>query len=130
VVPPQESSSQRYTLVYDGECRVCTRSVDVVRRWDTSAEIDIVAYQDAGVILRFPWIPTHAFGEAMQLVGPSGETWQGAAAVEQLLMILPRGRWVAWIYKIPLVRSLADRLYRWFARNRYRLGCGQHCAPH
>jgi predicted DCC family thiol-disulfide oxidoreductase YuxK len=130
VVPTQESSSQRYTLVYDGECRVCTRSVDVVRRWDTSAEIDIVAYQDAGVILRFPWIPAHAFDEAMQLVGPSGETWQGAAAVEQLLMILPRGRWVAWIYRIPLVRSLADRFYRWFARNRYRLGCGQHCAPH
>jgi predicted DCC family thiol-disulfide oxidoreductase YuxK len=21
-----------------------------------------------------------------------------------------------------------DRFYRWFARNRYRLGCGEHCA--
>jgi predicted DCC family thiol-disulfide oxidoreductase YuxK len=25
------------------------------------------------------------------------------------------------------VRALADRFYRWFARNRYRLGCGSHC---
>jgi len=25
------------------------------------------------------------------------------------------------------VRPLAERFYRWFARNRYRLGCGEHC---
>ena len=25
------------------------------------------------------------------------------------------------------VRVIADRFYRWFARNRYRLGCGAHC---
>ena len=23
--------------------------------------------------------------------------------------------------------GLAERFYRWFARNRYRLGCGEHC---
>jgi predicted DCC family thiol-disulfide oxidoreductase YuxK len=25
------------------------------------------------------------------------------------------------------VRPLAEKFYRWFARNRYRLGCGEHC---
>ena len=24
-------------------------------------------------------------------------------------------------------RPLADRFYKWFARNRYKLGCGDHC---
>ena len=24
-------------------------------------------------------------------------------------------------------RTVADRFYKWFARNRYRLGCGEHC---
>ena len=29
------------------------------------------------------------------------------------------------------MRPLVDRFYRWFARNRYKLGCGVHCAvPH
>ena len=36
-------------------------------------------------------------------------------------------RWIGWIFKIPLVRVLADQFYRWFARNRYKLGCGEHC---
>ena len=119
----------RYTLVYDGECRVCSRSVEVVRRWDQRHEIEIIAFQAAGVMQRFSWIPHHAFAEAIQLIGPGNETWRGAAAIEQLLNVLPRGRWLAWSYRIPLGRWLADRFYRWFARNRYRLGCGQHCAP-
>ena len=33
----------------------------------------------------------------------------------------------SWIFSIPFVRPLAERFYRWFARNRYRLGCGEHC---
>jgi predicted DCC family thiol-disulfide oxidoreductase YuxK len=124
-----KSPSRRYTLVYDGECRVCTRSVNVLRKLDSRGDVEIVASQAVGVLARFPWIPPHAFSDAIQLIGPGNETWQGAAAIEHLLTVLPRGRWVAWIYKIPFVRSLADRFYRWFARNRYRLGCGQHCAP-
>jgi predicted DCC family thiol-disulfide oxidoreductase YuxK len=77
---------------------------------------------------RFPWIPPLAYTQAIQLVGPGGETWQGAAAVEELLGILPRGKWIAWIFHVPFVRVLADKLYRWIARNRYQLGCGAHCA--
>lgn len=121
--------ARRYTLVYDGECRVCSRSVNVLRKLDSGEDIEIVPSQAAGVMARFPWIPPRAFTESIQLIGPGNETWQGAAAVEHVLSVLPRAKWVAWIFRIPVVRSLADRFYRWFARNRYRLGCGQHCAP-
>ena len=116
-----------YTLVFDGMCRVCTRLANVLRKWDTHRAIEVVPSQANGVMARFPWIPARAFSEAIQLVGPGGDTWQGAAAIEKLLDILPRGRWIAWIFRIPYVRVLADRFYRWFARNRYHLGCGDHC---
>ncbi len=76
---------------------------------------------------RFPWIPLRAYADALQLIAADGTTWQGAAAIERLLGILPRGRLIAWIFRIPYVRTFADRFYRWFARNRYRLGCGSHC---
>lgn len=118
---------EAYTLVYDGECRVCGRLVNVVRRWDRKGAIEIVGYQTAGVMARFPWISPDAFSEAIQLIGPGHQTWQGAAAVEQLIGVLPRGKLVAWTYSVPFVRAIADRFYRWFARNRYRLGCGTHC---
>lgn len=116
-----------YTCVYDGTCKVCTRLSHALRRWDRNEQIEIVPSQALGVMARFPWIPARAYREALQLVGPGGETWQGAAAIEQLLEILPRGKWISWIFRIPFVRGLADRFYKWFARNRYRLGCGEHC---
>ena len=64
----------------------------------------------------------------MQLVGPGGRTWQGAAAIEQILEVLPRGELLGWVFRVPFMGALIDRFYRWFARNRYRFGCGEHCA--
>lgn len=116
-----------YTVVYDGDCRVCTRLAGVLETWDASHRLEVVSSQHRGVMARFPWIPPRAYVEALQLIARDGTTWQGSAAIEQLLGVLPRGRWISWVFRFPYVRSLADRFYRWFARNRYRLGCGAHC---
>ena len=116
-----------YTCVYDGMCKVCTRLSRALEKWDRDHLIEIVPSQASGVMARFPWIPAHAYIEALQLIGPGGQTWSGAAAIEQLLEILPRGKFISWIFKLPFARRLADRFYKWFARNRYKLGCGQHC---
>jgi predicted DCC family thiol-disulfide oxidoreductase YuxK len=123
---PPEGLGRPYTVVYDGTCKVCTRLSKALRRWERG-QLEVVASQTPGVMARFPWIPAKAYAEALQLIGPGGKTWQGSAAIEQLLNILPRGRLIAWVFHIPFIRALADRFYRWFARNRYQLGCGAHC---
>ena len=116
-----------YTVVYDGACKVCTRIVHVLQSWDREGMLEIVPSQAPGVRARFPWIPDRAYAESVQVIGPGGRTWQGARAVEQVLDVLPKGKLITWIFSIPFVRPLAERFYRWFARNRYRLGCGEHC---
>lgn len=116
-----------YTVVFDGTCAVCTRLSGLLIKWDREQQLEVVASQTPGVKARFPWIPDRAYAAALQMVGPGDETWQGAAAVEQLLRVLPKGRLFSWLFKIPHVRRIVDRLYRWFARNRYNFGCGQHC---
>jgi predicted DCC family thiol-disulfide oxidoreductase YuxK len=116
-----------WTLVYDGNCGVCKKAVRAIARWDRRHEVELLPSQDPCVSARFPWIPPQAYAEAMQLIGPGGGTTQGADAIEELLRILPRGWMLGWIFKLPLVGWLADKLYRWFARNRYRFGCGEHC---
>jgi predicted DCC family thiol-disulfide oxidoreductase YuxK len=116
-----------YTVVFDGDCRVCTKFTNVLRPWDRDTLLEIVSSQQPGVAARFPWIPARAYVEALQLIAADGTTWQGSAAIEQLLNVLPRGRWIAWIFRIPFVRTIADRFYKWFARNRYNMGCGTHC---
>lgn len=115
-----------YTVIWDGDCKVCARLANTLKKWDRG-QLEIIPSQTPGVSARFPWIPARAYRESLQLVGPGGRTWQGAAAIEQLLDVLPRGRLISWVFKIPFVRKLADRFYFWFARNRYRLGCGEHC---
>lgn len=116
-----------FTVVYDGMCKVCTRLANALRLWDKRGMLEVVSSQATGVQARFPWIPERAYRESLQLVAQNGDTWQGAAAIEQLLKALPRGRLISWIFYIPFVRGVADRFYRWFARNRYKLGCGEHC---
>lgn len=116
-----------WTLVYDGHCSVCGKAVRAIEQWDRRHEIELLPSQNPCVAARFPWIRPEAYADAMQLIGPGGQTTQGADAIEELLRILPRGWMLGWIFKLPLVGWLADKLYRWFARNRYRFGCGEHC---
>ncbi|HUP89462.1 MAG TPA: DUF393 domain-containing protein [Longimicrobiales bacterium] len=122
----QAPLGRTFTVVYDGTCNVCGKLANVLRHWD-KGELEVVSSQTPGVQARFPWIPARAYVESLQLVGPGGKTWQGAAAIEELLTILPRGRLIGWVFHIPYMRKVADRFYRWFARNRYHLGCGEHC---
>jgi predicted DCC family thiol-disulfide oxidoreductase YuxK len=130
---PEETtlgSGRPYTVVYDGTCKVCGKLVRLLNAWDTHHVVETIQSQHAGVPARFPWIPANAYRQAVQLIGPGGRTWSGAAAIEELLDILPKGWLFGWLFKIPGVRVIADRFYKWFARNRYKFGCGEHCQLH
>jgi predicted DCC family thiol-disulfide oxidoreductase YuxK len=116
-----------YTVVYDGTCTVCGKLVKLLRGWDRKGVLEILPSQNSCVRSRFPWIPERAYLESVQLIGPGGRTWQGAAAIEQVIDLMPKGKLITWVFSIPFVRPLAERFYRWFARNRYKMGCGAHC---
>ena len=127
--PTIGEAGRRYTVIYDGHCKVCGRMVRLLTKWDRNQELEIIPSQARGVRARFPWIPQRAYTDSVQVIRTSdGRTWQAAAALEQLLKVLPKGRLLSWLFRIPFMRPLADKLYRWFARNRYRMGCGEHCA--
>ena len=118
-----------YTVIYDGHCKVCGRMVKLLTKWDKNRLLEIIPSQEAGVRARFPWISARAYTESVQVIrNHDGKTWQAAAALEELLNVMPKGRLISWLFKIPFVRPLVDRFYRWFARNRYRMGCGDHCS--
>ncbi len=127
--PPTHGSSGRpYTVVYDGYCKVCRRFVAILIKRDKHGELEILPSQTPGLAERYPWIPLKAYLESVQFIeNGNGTTWQGAAALEHIIDVLPKGRLVTWIFSVPLVRPLAEKFYRWFAENRYRLGCGEHC---
>jgi predicted DCC family thiol-disulfide oxidoreductase YuxK len=126
--PTSGSPGRPYTVVYDGHCKVCGKLVTVLKKWDKRGDLEIIPSQTPGIGARFPWIPARAYLESVQFIDHRNEsTWQGAAALEHIIDVLPKGRFITWIFSIPFVRPLAERFYRWFARNRYHLGCGEHC---
>ena len=124
---PCAPSARPYTVVYDGTCKVCGKLVRLLRTWDRGGNIEILPSQNSCVRSRFPWIPDRAYLESVQLIGPGGRTWQGAAAIEQITDLMPKGKLITWVFSIPFVRPLAEKFYRWFAKNRYKMGCGEHC---
>lgn len=117
-----------WTVVYDGFCRICRRLAASLEKMDREHRFEIVPSQHPGVRARFPWIPARAYDASLQLIARDGRTLQGAAAIEQIIRDLPKGRAVAWLFRIPFVRTIADYVYRTFARHRRKLGCGSHCA--
>lgn len=129
VAPTIGEPGRPYTVIYDGHCKVCGRMVTLLKKWDKNRILEIIPSQEAGVRARFPWIPARAYTESVQVIrNRDGKTWQAAAALEEILNVMPKGRLISWLFKIPLVRPLVDKFYRWFARNRYRMGCGDHCS--
>jgi len=109
----------RPTLIYDGECGFCQRSVALLRRWDRERRIALVPFQDEARVAAFH-VPLPALAAAMHLVlpPPDGRVFAGADAVPQLLRLLPGKRWLAWLFHVPGVQPVARRLYAWIARRR------------
>jgi predicted DCC family thiol-disulfide oxidoreductase YuxK len=113
---------QRWTLIYDGDCRFCRRQVERLRRSDRRGCIETVPFQTAD-LARFG-IEREAVEQAMHLVAPTGRVWRGAEAARETFRLLPSGRPLVWLLNVPGAMFAAERVYRWVARRRHRFGCG------
>jgi predicted DCC family thiol-disulfide oxidoreductase YuxK len=120
-----------YTVIYDGHCGICTKLVTRLTALDRHNVFEIVPSQLSGVPARFPWISPQSYADSLQLVRASDRrTWEGAAAVEQIIRQLNSGWTVSWMFSLPFARRIAERSYRWVADHRGELGCGEHCRLH
>ena len=105
------------TLIYDGECGLCQRAVERLRRWDREHRLRYIPFQDEEAVRRFG-LALPALAAAMHLVLPGGRVFAGADAVPELGRLLPGKRWWAWGFALPGVRPLARRVYARIARGR------------
>jgi predicted DCC family thiol-disulfide oxidoreductase YuxK len=120
----------RLTLVFDGYCGFCTRSVGWIRRLDRSDRIELLPYQAAGVPEAHGL--SHADCEAaVWALGPGSERHRGAAAVNAALAAALGVRLPMALYRLSVVGWLQDAVYAWVARNRRRLpGVTPWCISH
>ena len=111
----------RFRVFFDGECPLCRREIDLVRRLDAGAgRVDLVD-------LAVPGFEAEAFGLDQATIEarihgmlPDGTVVEGVDVFIHLYESIDRG-WAVQIAKVGFVRAILDRLYTWFARNRLRL---------
>ena len=112
--------SERPIIVFDALCLLCSANAQFILRHDRTGRFLLAAVQsEAGAALcrRFAIDPEHP--DSLILV-------EGERALRDSDAILAIWRGLGWPWRIGALgrfvpRALRDPLYRWVARNRYRL---------
>lgn len=107
-------------LLFDGHCRLCTDGSRRILRLARPGAIELLDFQQPGVLERFPGLGHDDCMREIKLVNGAGRVFGGPEAVARALAT--RGVLGAWayLYYVPGLRQLTDWLYAWVARNRYR----------
>src|SRR5262245_30391144 len=113
--------SGRHAVLYDGHCRFCAAGMKRLLSLARPGAIEAINFQEPGALDRFPGISLEACLRQMHLVTPDGRVFAGFEAAVQALATRPVVGKLAYLYYLPGVRWLCDRLYALIAANRYRI---------
>ncbi len=113
-------------VVYDGQCGICTSQIRKLPWWDCQKKLAYVSLHDPQVAQRWPDLSAERLMREMCIVDAEGQRHWGADAVRYLTRRLRRLWWAAPLMFLPGSMLLWRPLYRWIARNRYRLS-GRLC---
>lgn len=114
-------------VIYDGECRICTAQIARLARWDFGRRLTFLSLHDPEAAERYPDLSHEALMADMYVVDRSGRRHRGAAAIRYLSSRLPSLWWLAPVMYLPGSLPLWQRLYRMFAKRRYRFGKIENC---
>ncbi|TKB82342.1 MAG: DUF393 domain-containing protein [Nitrospira sp.] len=120
----QFDPQQPCLLIYDANCRLCVAAKEGLDRagmGEAGSGVRMIPYESEEAVRvlgeRYrPGPPSMAY-----LISPAGGVSQGVDAFLPLIHGLPGGKFVRWMLKWSITRSLAEGVYRWIARHRYRL---------
>ncbi|NWF81592.1 MAG: DUF393 domain-containing protein [Chloroflexi bacterium] len=115
-------TTARYTVLYDGACRICTSQVELLAGYNDDDLIELLDMNSAEARARFPQVTPEDAQRELHVVAPDGTLYRGAEAVRETLLRLPSLRGLGELLRLPGAMSLARPLYAWVARNRYLLG--------
>lgn len=107
------------TLIYDGDCPLCTSLVERLRRAKLPTEFIFAKSQDIDFERSDPKINPDAAARSVLYVSRDGKVLKGAAAISAVLKQL-RGLWkvIGLAIALPLLRQITDIVYRWVAGHR------------
>lgn len=120
----------RVTVIFDGTCGSCTRSVRYLERLDRHHRITVVACQ---VAKRDPAFPLGDIdcGESAWAITADARAESGGQAAPLIAAVLLGRRWPLTLGRLGMVRHALAFGYRWVANNRHRFpGDTPYCTAH
>ena len=112
------------TVIYDGHCGLCMRSVMVLRRLDWLKRLAYLDANDLELIgERFPTLPTEDLLHEIHMVNATGGYWVGFYGFRRVAWLLPLLWPLAPLLYVPGVPWIGGRIYGYVAANRARNLC-------
>lgn len=114
-------------VIYDGECKFCTASVERLARFDRRGQLSFISLHDPQVARRWPELSYDDLMQYIYLCTADGRKFHGAEVFKYLSTRLPQFYLLAPVMYLPGLMPLWQVFYRTFAKHRYRFGRIESC---
>lgn len=118
------------TVVYDGDCLLCRRSVRWLDEQQTAVPIRTMAAAAPAAAAQFGHLPD--YGGDMIVAADDGRLWIGPPDAYLVAMwAIPQLRPLSYVFAVGPLKPLVGRVFQFVAGNRHRLGMlvsGNTCA--
>ena len=115
--------NEQWKLLYDGECPLCTRFANTVRRLDN--ETSIVVRDLHEHFREDSSIPLEKLLEDVHLLSEEGTILRGGDAVAKVITLIPQARPFRWMIESKAGKRSSDAAYEIMARVRRCRRCGR-----
>lgn len=124
-------------VIYDGNCRLCLASVAKLNELPTRSALHFIPIGQLEALEgdRLPvnalrGIDNETLYEKIHVVDGDGRVFAGADGIVRILRTVKGLKRLSVLYRIPGMRRMADRLYRYIADRRYEWfgRAGQSCS--
>jgi predicted DCC family thiol-disulfide oxidoreductase YuxK len=114
-----KASAGKLAILYDGSCEMCRASLDGIRQFDNSGQIEPLDLHREEVRAQFPELKMENLLEELHAVDESGRVYRGARAINEILR-RQRGLkgYLAYLWYVPGYAWVADRQYKRIAASR------------
>lgn len=113
---------RKVILLYDGHCVLCMRSVETLHKLKTNAVLETIPLQHADLNALLPDTAYEKLQAQIHVIdSESGHVYKGADAIVFVVSTVSSLRWLSALYRFPGLKPVADFLYRWIAKHRYKL---------
>ncbi|MEC4896294.1 MAG: DCC1-like thiol-disulfide oxidoreductase family protein [Oscillatoria sp. PMC 1051.18] len=111
----------RYHVIYDGNCNLCVTFTQLLENFDRGQLFDYTPMQNEEILQKFEISPQDCeLGMILIDNEKQDRRWQGAAAAEEIVNLLPAGDlFIAAYRSLPGMKWIGDRAYEQIRDNRY-----------